>query len=505
MANQQTVTVNVLADTKRFSSAMRSAGDNTDLLTKSIKGFGIAAAAAFTAAAVSTIAYAAKSIKSASELEQSIGGVEAVFKEYAGTVEETSKKAAQSLGLSRDAYNKVATIIGTQLKASGTTLDQLAGKTNDLVTVAADLAATFGGDVTEATTAVTSALRGEFEPLRRFGIALSVAQIETEALAMTQKTAASQLTATEKAAAAQSLIFKGAADATGQFGREADTLAGKQQRLKADLENIQATIGEALLPVVVEATDQFAAFIGELIEKPEFKRFLDDVTTSLQTLLPQVITAITNFGTFAYNILPDFRDILGVVNSTLKVLNNTLGDTSTKGSNAWKWISDLRYIMDNLAKVTEGVDKQIKSFNNGLNSLGTFGTIAKAAIDAFAGSLVPIQRGLEAIANLIKFINGTPVSTNVTNPATGRPYTSGGLKLAEGGIVMPRPGGVQATIAEAGEAEAVIPLSKMGSMGTTVVINGNVGYDAVELAREIARRQAQVNALTGVNRLIGVS
>jgi hypothetical protein len=43
--------------------------------------------------------------------------------------------------------------------------------------------------------------------------------------------------------------------------------------------------------------------------------------------------------------------------------------------------------------------------------------------------------------------------------------------LAQGGIVMPRPGGQIVKVAEAGEAEAVIPLSKMdgmGGKGTTV-------------------------------------
>lgn len=46
------------------------------------------------------------------------------------------------------------------------------------------------------------------------------------------------------------------------------------------------------------------------------------------------------------------------------------------------------------------------------------------------------------------------------------------LFLAEGGVVMPRPGGVRATIAEAGVPEAVIPLDKMGGMmGGGVTIN----------------------------------
>jgi hypothetical protein len=43
------------------------------------------------------------------------------------------------------------------------------------------------------------------------------------------------------------------------------------------------------------------------------------------------------------------------------------------------------------------------------------------------------------------------------------------LFLAEGGVVMPRPGGVQATIAEAGVPEVVIPLDKMGGMGGVTI------------------------------------
>lgn len=490
MANTQTVTVNVLADTKRFSSAMKGAGNDTDFLTKSIAGFGIAAAAAFTAAAVATVAYATKSVKAASELEQSIGGVEAVFKEYAGTVEESSKKAAQSLGLSRDAYNKVATIIGTQLKSSGTTLDQLAGKTNDLVTIAADLAATFGGDVSEAATAVTAALRGEFEPLRRFGIALSVAQIETKALEMTQKSAASQLTATEKAAAAQALIFQGAADASGQFARESDTLAGKQQRLNAQLENIQATIGEYLLPIVADATDQFAHFIGELVEKPEFKQFMADLATEFSNVMEWLPGALENLMSFGKDALPAVQEFLPLVNEALGLFVEFLfGVENSKAGDSTRSFADaMRDLGSSFSEITGFIRDLRTAWDNLPEPI-------KWAIGQLAKSLNPFSGLIDGLDRL----TGNKQTSNV------QAYRTGGLKLAEGGIVMPRPGGVQATIAEAGEAEAVIPLSKMGSMGTTVVINGNVGYDAVELAREIARRQAQVNALSGVNRLVGVS
>lgn len=67
-----------------------------------------------------------------------------------------------------------------------------------------------------------------------------------------------------------------------------------------------------------------------------------------------------------------------------------------------------------------------------------------------------------------------------------------GVQLAEGGIVQPRQGGVQATIAEAGQAEAVIPLEDSGSMlgGNTYVFNGPVMGDRSQ-AREFARMMDQ--------------
>jgi hypothetical protein len=66
-----------------------------------------------------------------------------------------------------------------------------------------------------------------------------------------------------------------------------------------------------------------------------------------------------------------------------------------------------------------------------------------------------------------------------------------GIQLAEGGIVKSRPGGVQATIGEGGQDEAVIPLDKAGSMGfgggTTinVTINGGLLGDRSS-AQELA-------------------
>jgi len=76
-----------------------------------------------------------------------------------------------------------------------------------------------------------------------------------------------------------------------------------------------------------------------------------------------------------------------------------------------------------------------------------------------------------------------------------------GIQLADGGIVKARPGGIQATIGEGGQDEAVIPLDKAGSMGfgggTTVNITVNGGLlgdraSAQELALALDRELYQL-------------
>ena len=308
---------------------------------------------------------------------------------------------------------------------------------------------------------------------------------------MTHKTLKTDLTAAEKAAATQSLIFQGSADASGQFAREADTLAGKQQRLNAQLDNVQATIGEVLLPIVSDATEQFGLFIGELVEKPEFKTFLDQVAGALGDVMKNLPSVLENMMSFGRDALPVVQSLLPFVNSALELLVNLFEQVESTDPSST--VNDFAGSMRDVADGINSVTNAFKFLDDAWNKIPL--PVRQFLANADAG-LNPFARGIKALGDVLGYI------PNMT-PAAAPPRSR--IKLAEGGIVMPRPGGVQATIAEAGQAEAVIPLDKMGSMGTTVVINGNVGYSAVELAREISRRQAQVFALNGVNRLMGVS
>jgi hypothetical protein len=213
---------------------------------KSMKGLAKVAGAAL--ASVGVASFGKEIIGLAANAEQSVGGVNAVFKDYAKTVTSRSKEADKALGLSANSYRELATVIGSQLKNAGVPMDQLAGKTDTLISQGADMAAMFGGTTEDAVAALSSALKGEMDPIEKYGISLNDAALKAEALALGVYNGTGPLDASAKQMAVMSLVTKQGADAQGAFGREADTAAGRAQRAAAQWENLKTTIGDQLLP-----------------------------------------------------------------------------------------------------------------------------------------------------------------------------------------------------------------------------------------------------------------
>lgn len=259
MAGKHTIQVSVLADTKKFSSAMKGLSDATGLtkLGGLAKKAGIAVAAVGSVAAVGI----GMAVGKASELEQSVGAVDSVFKENAGQIHAWAKSAAGDLGLTQNEYNELATIMGTQLKNGGTALDEMGGKTNELMGLGADLAAMFGGSTSDAVGALSSALKGERDPIEKYGVSLKQATIDAKAAEMGFTKVGGSLSDEANQAATLALIMEQTADAHGTFAKESDTLAGKQQRLQATLGNLATRIGTIFLPLV----SQLAGFIGDKV------------------------------------------------------------------------------------------------------------------------------------------------------------------------------------------------------------------------------------------------
>lgn len=248
MAKTAILKVKIISDAAQAATGFDSAQKKTGKFAAGLK---VAGGTALVAGAAVKVAYD-KMIKPAGELEQSVGAIDSVFKGNAKAMHTWSKGAATSVGLTKNEYNELGVLIGSQLKNGGTAMDQLAPKTNNLIKQGADLSAMFGGTTKDAVSALSSALKGERDPIEKYGVSLKQSSIDAEAARLGYKKVGGALSDQANQAATLSLITKQTKDAQGTFAKESETLAGKQQRLTAQYENAKATIGTALLPIATK-------------------------------------------------------------------------------------------------------------------------------------------------------------------------------------------------------------------------------------------------------------
>lgn len=212
---------------------------------------------------------AKESISYAAEAEQSYGAVESIFGNHAQGIISASKGAAEAVGLSGREYRELTASTGAMLKNMGMPMDEVASKSQNLVGVASDLAATFGGSTKDAIEAVNALMRGEADPIERYGVSIKQSDINAR---MAAKGLDKLTGSAAKQAQAQTLLemlTEQTSSAQGQFGRETDTAAHKQQVATAKFNDAKEAIGTGLLPMFAELASKGAVLAGVIGRHPK--------------------------------------------------------------------------------------------------------------------------------------------------------------------------------------------------------------------------------------------
>jgi phage-related protein len=248
--------IRIITDAKEAVSGVAKAKAGMTDFNSTMRGLAAPAGVALGA----VVALGAGALNAASELQQSAGSVDAVFGKQADTIKKWSQTSADSVGLSASEYQNFASVVGASLKNMGVPMSQVAGNTNDLISLGADLAATYGGSTTQAVEALSSALRGEADPAEKYGLALNQTKVNAYLAEQGLDGLEGQALVTAKAQAVMALAAEQAGGAMGQFGRESDTVAGQQQRMTAKIDDAMAALGEGLLPIITPVV----AALGDL-------------------------------------------------------------------------------------------------------------------------------------------------------------------------------------------------------------------------------------------------
>jgi hypothetical protein len=210
----------------------------------------------------------------ARDLERNMNALNQVFEEYS-TKATMFVKSTNAIGMSQSEAAKATVFIGSVMKQSGFSMDEVSVRTEKLVALASDLAITYGYDVQEALTGMTALFRGEYDPIEKFGVAMKQAEVN----ALVAERGLSKLTGQAKLNAQQiaryDLLMQRAADSTGAFARQSDTLFAAQKRVEAGFKDFLAQIGEPLLGGFGNMMDAFATILTPLTDSliPAFEIF----------------------------------------------------------------------------------------------------------------------------------------------------------------------------------------------------------------------------------------
>lgn len=120
----------------------------------------------------------AKALSAAGDLEQNMGGSEAVFAEYATKMQDTAKTAFSDMGLSASDFLATANKMGALFQGAGFGIEESATMSSEAMQRAADVASIMGIDTASAMEAIAGAAKGNFTMIKcRSGISVTICSV----------------------------------------------------------------------------------------------------------------------------------------------------------------------------------------------------------------------------------------------------------------------------------------------------------------------------------------
>lgn len=305
----------VVIDTKLDDSGV-SKGING--LKTSLGKIGSVASTALKGVTVATGAVAAgfagivtASVQARGELEQQIGGTEAVFKDFAKNVQDTAKTAYSSMGLSANDYMATINKMGALMQGSGIDIETSMNLSGQAMQRAADIASIMGIDTASAMESIAGAAKGNFTMMDNLGVAMNATTIEAYAMSKGIKTSYAEMENSQKVQLAMEMFLEKTTYAMGNYTKENQTFAGSLSTMKASIQNFLSGTGDisSVIDSVLSFTEITLQSINEIVPQ---------LLQSLISAVPQIMEAGNSILSSLLSGITENKDL--IITSTIELL-----------------------------------------------------------------------------------------------------------------------------------------------------------------------------------------
>jgi len=310
-------------------------GDDSDLDKKSsgisskmggiAKSVGSAFVKGSAVAGTALVGLIGKSVSMAGDLEQQLGGTEAVFGQFASQVQAKSKEAFSTMGLSANDYMATINKMGALMQGSGLDIETSMDLSSQAMQRASDVASVMGIDIDMAMESIAGAAKGNFTMMDNLGVAMNASTIEAYALSKGINKSYNSMTKAEQVQYAMQMFLERSSYAMGNYSKENETFAGSLQTLKASFGNFMSGAGsiDDVINSVVSFGDILVKSITEMAPKITtglvqlLNGIIPQIPVLLQSLLPSVVTGVISLMQGIINMLPTIITMLASMLPTI--------------------------------------------------------------------------------------------------------------------------------------------------------------------------------------------
>jgi hypothetical protein len=357
---------------KEAGEAKKSTGGLKSSLAGMGKFLGIAAVAAFTK----------KIVTLGSDAEETANKFNVVFKDVPERAGEAAANLAANFAIAKDESQKLLSNTGDLLTGFGFTGDAALTMSEDVNTLAADLASftNIEGGTERASKALTSALFGNTESAKELGIAIRDEDIMARLAAQGMSKLKGQALLQAKAQAALAIATEQSKNAIGDFARSSDSFANVSKRLLANIRDLAVQAGQEALPKFKELATTF-------VLATEKGGFLSKVAITLGKVLGTLADVVAQtVGIFDIltksSALEDTREEIEAANfqgNQMVAVGKAILKTYGRGS------KEFQSYVKAMKKMREAAPDLSSKLEDQVNSLSKTGDALKKARDRLLG------------------------------------------------------------------------------------------------------------------------
>lgn len=225
---------------------------------------GIFAADLLSRAASGLFELGKKTVSIARDAEETRSKFNVLFGEMADDTRAWANTFADSVGRSRLKTEDFLATIRAFLTPLGLGAEAADEMSKSLTSLAVDVASFNNAVDADVLRDFRSALSGEIEPVKKYGIVINEARVQQEAWRLGIAKTGQALTEQQKVQTRYRILLTDTVTAQGDAIRTADSLANQQKRLEANLTNLGETLGGLVVPALASATSTLNDFLARL-------------------------------------------------------------------------------------------------------------------------------------------------------------------------------------------------------------------------------------------------